>query len=119
MTRKMVRETRRIAKVSGLGVTVFLLTSLISARAQQPSATPAVQSMVATKGTSTAVGPSDVLTSPANDYTVSPEDLLEVYVMDVPEVTRTYRVSSNGLLTLPLLPDPIPAAGETLINSRT
>jgi polysaccharide export outer membrane protein len=45
---------------------------------------------------------------------VSPEDLLEVYVLDVPEVTRTYRVSSNGFLTLPLLPEPIPAAGETL-----
>ena len=45
---------------------------------------------------------------------MSPEDLLDVNVMDVPEVSRTYRVSSNGFLTLPLLPEPIPAAGETL-----
>ena len=34
--------------------------------------------------------------------------------MDVPEVSRTYRVSSNGFLTLPLLTEPVPAAGETL-----
>jgi polysaccharide export outer membrane protein len=40
--------------------------------------------------------------------------LLDVNVIDVPEVTRTYRVSSNGFLTLPLLPEPIAAAGETL-----
>jgi polysaccharide export outer membrane protein len=39
---------------------------------------------------------------------------LDVNVLDVPEVTRTYRVSSNGFLTMPLLPEPIPAAGETL-----
>jgi polysaccharide export outer membrane protein len=51
---------------------------------------------------------------PSSDYVVSPEDLLDVYVMDVPEVSRPYRVGSNGFLTLPLLPEPIPAAGETL-----
>jgi polysaccharide export outer membrane protein len=50
----------------------------------------------------------------SGDYTVSPEDVLDVNVLDVPEVSRTYRVSSNGLLTLPLLPEPIPAAGQSL-----
>jgi polysaccharide export outer membrane protein len=60
------------------------------------------------------VTPTDARKSPLNEYTVSPEDLLDVNVLDVPEVTRTYRVSSNGFLTLPLLPEPIPAAGETL-----
>src|SRR5208283_2657899 len=39
---------------------------------------------------------------------------LDINIMDVPEVSRTYRVSSNGFLTLPLLPEPIPAAGVTL-----
>jgi polysaccharide export outer membrane protein len=48
------------------------------------------------------------------DYTVSPEDLLDIYLVDVPEVTRTYRVSSNGFLTMPLLPEPIEVAGLTL-----
>jgi polysaccharide export outer membrane protein len=50
----------------------------------------------------------------AVDYTVSPEDLLDIYLVDVPEVTRTYRVSSNGFLSLPLLPEPIEVAGLTL-----
>jgi polysaccharide export outer membrane protein len=52
--------------------------------------------------------------TPVNEYVVSPEDLLDVYVVGVPEVSRTYRVSSNGLLTLPLLPEPFPASGDTL-----
>lgn len=109
-----VRDTPGVAKISGLALTVFLMTSLISAWAQQQSTNPSVQSVVASKDPSTAVGPSDALKPPTTDYTVSPEDLLDVYVMDVPEVTRTYRVSSNGFLTLPLLSEPLPVAGETL-----
>jgi polysaccharide export outer membrane protein len=58
--------------------------------------------------------PVEALGRRAVEYTVSPEDLLDVYLVDVPEVTRTYRVSSNGLLTLPLLPEPIAAAGLSL-----
>lgn len=61
-----------------------------------------------------ALASSSLAKSSDGDYTVSPEDLLDVSVIDVPEVSRTYRVSSNGFLTLPLLPAPIPAAGETL-----
>ncbi len=53
------------------------------------------------------------------DYTVSPEDLLEITVMDVPEVSRTYRVSSNGFLTLPLLTQPVAAEGLTLDQLST
>jgi polysaccharide export outer membrane protein len=48
------------------------------------------------------------------DYTISPEDLLDINVMDVQQVSRTYRVSSNGFLTLPLLSQPLAAAGLTM-----
>lgn len=58
--------------------------------------------------------PAQALGRHAVDYTVSPEDLLDIYLLDVPEVTRTYRVSSNGFLTLPLLPEPIAVAGLSL-----
>ena len=108
------RETRRVAKVSGLGVTVFLLASSTLAWPQQATDAPDVQSVLASKATSTRESRPDAPKTPVSDYTVSPEDLLDVFILDVPEVTRTYRVSSNGFLTLPLLPEPIPAAGETL-----
>jgi polysaccharide export outer membrane protein len=90
------------------------MTSLTSASAQQGTTAPAVPSAVGSKEASTPVAPPDAWKTTIGDYIVSPEDLLDVNILDVPEVTRTYRVSSNGFLTLPLLPEPIPAAGETL-----
>ena len=53
-------------------------------------------------------------------YLVCPDDQLEIYIPDVPELSRQFRVDSNGLLTLPLLAEPISAAGLTLADlSRT
>jgi len=109
-----VGELRVFAKVCGLGLGLYLLTGLTLAWAQQQNSDTPPQPAVASKAASGLGGPSDGQPAPINDYTVSPEDLLDIQVMDVPEVTRIYRVSSNGLLTLPLLPEPIPAAGETL-----
>ena len=116
MVRKRVdvRGARRAAKVSGLGLAFFLLTNLTSTWAQQGTAVPALPSAAASKERSAPAAPSQAPKTPVGEYIVSPEDLLDVNVLDVPEVTRTYRVSSNGFLTLPLLPEPIPAAGETL-----
>jgi len=50
----------------------------------------------------------------AGEYLVSPEDVLEVIVFDVPELSRDYRVNGSGMITLPLVAGPIPAAGLTL-----
>jgi polysaccharide export outer membrane protein len=38
---------------------------------------------------------------------------LEVYVFDVPELSREYAVSATGTVILPLLPQPVQAAGLT------
>jgi polysaccharide biosynthesis/export protein len=50
--------------------------------------------------------------SPA-DYAISPDDLLDITVFDVPEMSHSYRVRPGGSITLPLMPGPIPAAGLT------
>jgi polysaccharide biosynthesis/export protein len=114
MEQTMIRVSRKIARWSGLGVAVFLLSSLSLAGAQQSTAASALAPGVATKPASTPAALPEVSKAPLNDYTVSPEDLLDVFILDVPEVTRTYRVSSNGFLTLPLLPEPVLAAGQSL-----
>jgi len=112
--RVKVWAPRKFAKAWGLGLAVLLLTSLTSVRAQQGTAPPALPSVAASQEITTPVVPADAQSTSGTDYVVSPEDLLDVYVVAVPEVSRTYRVSSNGFLTLPLLPEPILAAGETL-----
>lgn len=45
------------------------------------------------------------------EYIIAPGDLLDVYVVDVPEFSREYRVGPDGNITLPMLHQPIEAAG--------
>ena len=49
-----------------------------------------------------------------SDSIISEDDVLDVYVMDIAELSRQYRVSPSGDVVLPLLPNPLPAAGMTL-----
>jgi polysaccharide export outer membrane protein len=51
--------------------------------------------------------------APPADYAISPDDLLEVAVFDVPEMSRVFRVHSSGKVVLPLVREPIKAAGLT------
>ena len=44
---------------------------------------------------------------------IYPEDVLDVYVYDVPELSRDYAVNGEGTITVPLLPKPVRAAGLT------
>lgn len=50
----------------------------------------------------------------AEDYIIGPDDLLNVYILDVPELSRDYRVSATGTITLPVMAKPLIAAGLTL-----
>jgi len=56
--------------------------------------------------------------SPSNPvgarYVVAKDDLLEVYVIDLQELSREYRVDGDGMITLPMLSRPVMAAGLTL-----
>src|SRR5579863_3678667 len=52
--------------------------------------------------------------SAQQEYLISPDDLLDLYIVDVPELSRTYRVSPTGQVTLPLLSHPLNVAGLTL-----
>ena len=45
------------------------------------------------------------------DTVISPDDMLEIYIIDVPELSGQYRVSARGLVQLPLLQKPLVAAG--------
>ena len=52
----------------------------------------------------------------SDDYLIGEDDVLNVYVVDVPEFSRQYRVSSAGTVSVPMLPQPISAAGLTLVQ---
>jgi polysaccharide export outer membrane protein len=48
------------------------------------------------------------------EYVIDAGDVLDVYVVDVPQFSRDYRVGSDGKITMPLLPLPVTAEGLTL-----
>jgi polysaccharide biosynthesis/export protein len=63
---------------------------------------------------STTTLPSDKPLGPDSDTIISPDDVLDVYVIDVAELSRQYRVNPAGLVTLPLLPKPLDTTGLTV-----
>lgn len=53
------------------------------------------------------------------DPTVGPGDVLHIDVFEVPELSRDVRVTDSGVISFPLVPEPIPAAGLTLFQLQT
>jgi polysaccharide biosynthesis/export protein len=72
---------------------------------QRQDSSPQEQEYVVSSETSTPAA--------AQEELISPDDQLEIFVMDVPELSRQYRVSPAGLIAVPLLKEPITAAGMT------
>jgi polysaccharide biosynthesis/export protein len=58
-----------------------------------------------------ALGTRAAASPPPADYLISRDDLLDISVFDVPEMSRLYRVRPEGSITLPLMTDPIACAG--------
>ncbi|HEV2424124.1 MAG TPA: polysaccharide biosynthesis/export family protein [Terriglobia bacterium] len=89
-----------IALVFGLGVVLPM-----SARQTKPAGA---------SSTSAASQVVNVSSAMAADYRISPDDELEIQVLDVPEASGTFRVAADGSLDLPLLSRPVRADGLTL-----
>jgi polysaccharide biosynthesis/export protein len=96
-------ETRRLCLALAL---TAALGCLYTASAQDVSPQTAVQG--GSNSSSMATASSGV---PIGDSLIYPEDVLNVYVYDVPELSRDYPVNSAGTITIPLLPKPVQAAG--------
>ena len=48
------------------------------------------------------------------EYLIADDDVLDIYVVDVPQLSRDYRVATDGTITIPLLALPVKAEGLTL-----
>jgi len=47
----------------------------------------------------------------SDEYRINPQDVLDVYIFDSPDISHEYTVSSSGAITIPLLAEPVRAAG--------
>jgi polysaccharide export outer membrane protein len=110
------RGTRARLTLRGVGVIIALLAMFLPVQGQQPPVRAvSAEKTPAAQGPATPTSPvSNSINTP--EYIVAPQDLLDIQVFDVPELSRDYRVSPRGFLSMPLVPEPIPAAGLTLRN---
>lgn len=54
---------------------------------------------------------------PAGDYAIGPKDLLDIRVLELPELSADRRVSDNGTIDLPMVGE-VPVAGMTAAELR-
>jgi polysaccharide export outer membrane protein len=94
---------RRFSSPLRFGFLVCLLLPALAAAGRAAAQTAAAPA-----------SPAPSLPGPNSDLMISPDDVLDVYVMDVPELSRQYRVSPSGTVLLPLLDHPLTAAGKNV-----
>lgn len=82
----------------------FVLTGKVHAQDSKPGDAPSVSDPAAQIA---------AMAKP-EDYVIGPDDLLNVYILDVPELSRDYRVSAAGTIAIPVLANPLDATGLTL-----
>ena len=56
--------------------------------------------------------PHNDIVLPDQEYLIGPNDVVEVYVLKMPELSREYRVGANGTIEMPFLGS-IPAEKKT------
>ena len=102
-----VGSYKRVA--TRLGLVIGFTLAIAHARAQAPVASSSPGSSAA----GSAVPAQGIPSSESGEHLISPEDVLEVYIYDVPELSRDYVVNPAGKVIVPLLASPVQAAGLT------
>ena len=91
----------RLASVS-IATLMLIIASLQSGvSAQDRRQQKLYQSTTQAQASDTAVP--NIIVSPGEDYRIGPSDVIEITVADAPELSRAFRVASDGSITLPFL----------------
>src|SRR5579871_385770 len=116
MIRAHALESGKHLFVANCNATVLAIIMTVAICAGTVRVAAQAQAPLVDSQRSTANSSSTTSATIPDDYLVGEDDVLNVYVVDVPEFSRQYRVSSGGMVTVPMLPQPIPAAGLTLVQ---
>ncbi len=107
--------TNRARKVPGFGPAQIIVLAVamgisggLPATVEAQNASPSANQSFSQ---STVQMPGTVAIAPTGNTLIFPEDVLNLYVFDVPELSRDYAVSASGTITVPLLSKPVRAAG--------
>jgi polysaccharide biosynthesis/export protein len=90
---------------------VLLLSTLVAGSARAAGSEASPRAAVSGSSASNPAPGSQAAALSTADSPIRPDDVLVLTVFDVPEMSHDYRVHSDGSISLPLVPHPIPAAG--------
>lgn len=113
-----LRRPRRALRIACCGCILFILAAgARSLRAQNGNSNGAQplypQLPPPALGTPDNIQPDMVAPAAPDSYIIGKNDLLTVFVYQMPELTRQVRVSSQGTIALPFVTQPFRAAGRT------
>lgn len=91
----------------------LVIGSAMTAHAQDAPAAQDLRVKPEAATEASAPQPAPVPLGPIGGAIIYPEDVLDVYFFDVPELSRDYTVDTGGSITVPLLAKPVRAAGLT------
>src|SRR5262245_1085198 len=82
-------------------------------------------SQTASSQTASAMGNSTMASSPTtesrgldvSEYRITPQDVLQVSIFQVPDLNRTVQVDGNGFISLPLVGG-VPVRGKTILQAQ-
>ncbi len=93
----------------------FSLATLICLAGLSRAQNPVLPLEVASTSSLRTASPSAPLSKPVGQrYVIAKDDLLDIDVVGVQELSHEYRVDGDGMVTLAMLPRPVLAAGLTL-----
>jgi len=91
---------------------LVLICLAVTASAQDPISPQAVAPAAGPGAVASSASTANLATR--QRYVVARDDLLDIDVVGVQELSREYRVDGDGMITLPMLPQPVMAVGSTL-----
>jgi len=110
--RRLAARRRAAPAAAWLCLAILCLCFPVYLHGQTP--VPASTSKRSTDGLASRQ-PSPAPNAPGNaEYVIDVDDVLHVYVVDVPQFSRDYRVAPDGAIAIPLLDSPVQAEGLTL-----
>jgi polysaccharide biosynthesis/export protein len=110
--RLSIREHRVFGALLGLVVAFGVASMPLCLKAQSGLQTPTQEPTAGQPASATTTPAAATLLPDLSDgYPINPDDVLDVYVYGVPELSREYAVTPAGTVIMPLLPKPVQAAG--------
>jgi polysaccharide biosynthesis/export protein len=108
----LILSNRRRAELQALFTQLVLVCLAGTAWAQDPISPQAVAAVASAGAAASSASTLNLTTR--QRYVIARDDLLDVDVVGVQELSREYRVDGDGMITLPMLSRAVMAAGSTL-----